>query len=92
MNLFVQILANRAQRVLKNTDGESNRIFGLTISASVSVDPTVGSAPSSDLYGGGEADPSLVFFEIGATVDSMALGWSGFRSEGSVDSGPGEKN
>lgn len=29
MNLFVQILANRAQKVLKKTDGESNRTLGL---------------------------------------------------------------
>jgi predicted secreted Zn-dependent protease len=34
-NLFVQILANRAQRDPKNADGESNRIFGLTIASVV---------------------------------------------------------
>jgi hypothetical protein len=71
MNLFVQMLTNRAQKVLKKTDGESNRIFGLTIS-SVLTD-RVGSALSSYLDGIGEADRCLVAFERDPTLESMAV-------------------
>ena len=45
MNLFVQMLANRAQRVWKNTEGESNRTFGLGVSEF--KDRVVGSPESS---------------------------------------------
>ena len=74
MNLLVQILTNLAQRVLKNTDGESNRIFGLTISPVV-TDRVVGSTSSSNFEGTGETDCCLVAVGAGVTVDSMeALG------------------
>ena len=53
MNLFVQMLENRAQRVLKNTDVESNWTFGLEIS-SVFGDRVVGSPSSADLDGARE--------------------------------------
>ena len=76
MNLFVQMLANRAQRVLKNTEGESNRTFGLGTS-SVCNDRVVGSPSSSNLDGTGEAGCCLVVVGTALTSESMgALGES----------------
>ena len=80
MNLLVQILANRAQRVLKNTDGESNRTFGLTISSAV-ADRIVGSASSSNFDGTGEVDCCLVVVRTGVT-----------ESMGALDEGSGQRN
>jgi len=71
MNLFVQMLANRAQRVLKNTEGESNRTCGLDTSSSVPKDLVVGSPPSSNLDGTGEADCCLVVVGMALTSESM---------------------
>jgi len=73
MNLLVQILANRAQRVLKNTDGESNRIFGLTTS-SVATGEVVGSASSSNFDGTGEAACCLVVVRTGGTCATESMG------------------
>jgi hypothetical protein len=64
------MLTNRAQRVLKNTDGESNRTLGLVIS-SVPKDWVVGSASSSNLDGTGEADCCLAIVGTAVTVESM---------------------
>lgn len=72
MNLLVQILANRAQRVLKNTDGESNRIFGLTIS-SAATGGVVGPASSSNFDGTGEAVCCLVVVRTGVVESMEAL-------------------
>lgn len=82
MNLLVQILANRAQRVLKNTDGESNLIFGLAV-----TDRMAGSASSSNFDGTGETDRCLVVVDTGATVDSMEVlgGDSGRRDDFVMD-------
>jgi len=55
MNLFVQVLANRAQRVLKNINYESNRTFGLGISTAFK-DWVVGSPSSVNFDGIMEAD------------------------------------
>jgi len=70
MNLFVQMLTNRAQRVLKNTEGESNRTFGLCIT-SVFGDRVVGSPSSSNLDGTGEADCCLIVVGTALTLESM---------------------
>lgn len=79
MNLLVQILANRAQRVLRNTDGESNRILGLVIS-SVAMGRVVGSTSSSNLDGTGETDRCSVVVKAGGAFESMrGLGSSGRR-------------
>lgn len=75
MNLFVQILTKRAQKVSKNTDGDSKRIFGLATS-SVLTD-RAGSAPSSYLDGSGEADFCLVVSEKG--LESMEVPGEGQR-------------
>jgi len=83
MNLFVQMLTNRAQRVLKNTEGESNRTFGLGISPTFK-DRVVGSPSSSNLDGTGEADCCLVVFGMALTSESMgALGESSGQSDSS---------
>ena len=82
MNLLVQILTNRAQRVLKNTDSESNRIFGLAI-PSVLTDRVVGSTSSSNFDGTGEAESCLVVVvRTGAEIASM----------GALDGGSGRRD
>ena len=70
VNLFVQILANRAQKVLKNTEGESNRTFGLD-TFSVPKDRVVGSPSSSNLDGTGETDRRPIVVETALTPESM---------------------
>ena len=70
MNLLVQMLANRAQRVLKNTEGESNRTFGLDI-FSVFKDWVAGSPSSSNLDGTGDADCCLIVVGAAFTPESM---------------------
>ena len=69
MNLFVQMLENRAQRVLKNADGESKRTLGLGI-PSILGDRVVGSPSSANFDEGGEADCCLVT-GTSSTVGSM---------------------
>ena len=81
MNLLVQILTNRAQRVLKNTDSESNRIFGLAI-PSVLTDRVVGSTSSSNFDGTGEAESCLAVVRTGAEIASM----------GALDGGSGRRD
>lgn len=74
MNLLDQTLANRAQRVLKNTGGESNCTLGREIS-SAQTDRPVGSGSSSNLDGTGEGDCCLVIVGTAMTRDPMeALG------------------
>ena len=71
MNLFVQILANRAHKVWKNTDTESNRTSGLTTASAV-TDRVPGSSSSSNLDGTGETDCILVVVVgMGVTLESM---------------------
>ena len=67
MNLFVQILANRAQRVWKNTNGESNRTFSLGIS-SVFKDRVVRSPSSVNFDETGEGDCCIVFTRVALAV------------------------
>ena len=85
MNLFVQTLAKRAQKVLKNTTGESNRTSGLETFSAFSHG-VVGSASSANLDGTGETDRSLVAFGEAVTLGSMeALGErSGGRSDSPI--------
>ena len=85
MNLLVQILTNRAQRVLKNTDGESNRIFGLTIS-SAATGRVAGPASSSNFDGTGEAACCLVVVRTGVEESMEVLDeGSGRRDVSAVD-------
>lgn len=80
MNLLVQILAKRAQRVLKKTEGESNRTSGLAVSAIV-ADGMVGDPSSSNFDGTGETDCCLVVVVgAGVTLGSMGARWM-FRSK-----------
>lgn len=71
-----QILENRAQSVLKNTDGESNRTLGLE-TPSVFTDRVVGPSSTAKASGTGEGDRCLVFggtamkFGIAETVDEL---------------------
>lgn len=69
MNLFDQTLANRAQSVLKNTDGESNRTLGLEI-FSMFTDRMVGPASSPKLDETGEGDCCLGFVRTAMTLES----------------------
>lgn len=70
MNLLVQMLANRAKKVLTNTEGESNRTFGLC-AASVLKDGVEGLPSSSTLDGMGEADCCLIVVGKALTSESM---------------------
>jgi len=70
MNLFVQMLVNRAQRVLKNTDDESNWIFGLGIS-SVVKDWVVGLSSSVNFDRIVESDRCVVVAGVASTFGSM---------------------
>lgn len=65
MNLFDQTLANRAQRVLKSTDGESNRTPGLEIFS----DRIVGSTSSSKPDETEEADCCLGFVRAAMAIE-----------------------
>lgn len=87
MKFFVHILANRAQRVLKNTEGESNRTSGREISSAFAG--WVGSTVSSNLDGTGEVDSCLVAFERPSPV--VAIRVLGEGSGQRDDSGPGGK-
>lgn len=69
IKLFVQMAANRAQKVLKNTGSESNWTFGLTISSWLA--DGAGSVPSSYLAGIGEVDSCLVVLGRGARLEAM---------------------
>lgn len=88
MNLFVQILVNRAKSVLKNTDGESNRTRGREVSPAF-TDRVTESTSSSDLDRTGEAGCLLVVVGAVAVFESM-----GAVSRGSNrrDGPPMEKN
>ena len=89
MNLLVQMLTNRAQRVLKNTEGESNRTFGLEISSVFKDRAAAGSPSSSNLDGTGEVDCRLIVAGAALTLESMgALG----ESSGGRDSSPNGEN
>jgi len=69
MNLFDQMLENRAQRVLKKTNGELNRTLGLeTLSAL--TDRVVGSSSVSKPDGTGGGDCRFVPLGIAMTLDS----------------------
>ena len=82
INLFVQMLANRAQMVSKNTEGESNRTCGLDTSSSASKDRVVGLPSSSNLGGTGEADCCRIVVGIASAPRSMgALGESSGRRD-----------
>jgi len=70
MKLFDQILEKRAQKVLKNTNGESNRTLGLETSPTF-TDRVVGPSSSLNLDGAGEADCCLTVIGIATTLDSM---------------------
>jgi len=83
MNLFDQILENRAQRVLKNTDGESNLTLGLEISSAF-ADRIVGPSSTSNSSGTGEGDWCLAFVGTAMEFDSMeAIGDLLCRRDGS---------
>lgn len=88
MNLFVQILANRAKRVSRNTDGESNKTLGLEVSSTF-VDRVTESTLSSNLDGTGEAGCWLVVVGAVTVFESMVI-----LSEGSnrMDGSPTEKS
>ena len=76
MNLFVQMLANRTQKVLRNTEGESNRTLGLVISF-VFKGWVIGSPSSSNLDGTGEADCCLIVVGTALMLGSMSMGVPG---------------
>ena len=69
-NLFVQILANRAQRLFNNHDGESNRTIGLAVSFVV-TDRVVESAPSSSLCGARESGCWASILGAGVAPETM---------------------
>jgi len=82
-NLFDQILENLAQKVLKNTGGESNRTLGLEI-PSVFTARVVGPSSTSNSNGSGEGDWCLAFVGTAIKFDSMgALGDLLCRRDGS---------
>jgi hypothetical protein len=82
-NLLVQMLAKRAQRVLKKTEGESNRISGLAAGSMV-ADGMVGDPSSSNFDGTGERDCCLVVVVgAGVTLGSMGARW-GIGSKGNL--------
>ena len=81
------MLTNRAQRVLKNTNGESNWTFGLEIS--LFTDQVLGLTSSSNFGGIWETDHGLVVIGNAVTLNSMrVLGESSTRRDGP----PTEKN
>lgn len=75
------MLVNRAQRVLKNTDHESNRTLGLEIPALTGR--VLGSASSMNVDGIRDADCGLAVVGTAVMLDSMkALGESSTRRGG----------
>ena len=64
------MLENRAQMVLKNTDGESNRTLGLEI-PSVFTDRIAGPSSTSNMGGIWEGDWCLAFVGTAMKFDSM---------------------
>ena len=83
MNLLDQILENLAQRVSKNTDGESNRTLGLEIS-SVFTDRIFGPSSTSNSNTTGEGDCCLAFVGTAMEFDSVeAIGDLLCRRDGS---------
>lgn len=75
-NRLVQMLAKRAQRVLKKTEGESNRTSGLAVGSMV-ADGMVGDPSSSSNFDGtGETDCCLVVVVgAGVMLGSMGARW-----------------
>ena len=69
MNLFVQILANRVQRVFKKTDGELNWTSGLEMSFMV-TDELAGLTSSSNWDGTGGSDCCSVIVRTAAALKS----------------------
>lgn len=67
-----QILENRAQRVPKNTDGESNRTLGLE-TPSVFTDRVVGPSSTENASGTGERDCCLVFAGTAMKFDTAEI-------------------
>jgi hypothetical protein len=69
MNVLDQMLENRAQRVLKNADGESNRTLGLE-TPSVFTDRVVGPSSTANASGIGERDRPPVFVVTAMDFDT----------------------
>ena len=72
MNLFDQMLENRAQKLLKNTNRESNRTLGLEI-PSAFTDRVVGSSSVSNSDGTGEGDCCSTSLGIAMTRHSVKV-------------------
>lgn len=70
MNLLDQMLEKRAQRVSKNTDGESNRTLGLEI-PSIFTDRVAGSSSILNSSGTGEGEWCLAFVGTAIRFDPM---------------------